>query len=76
MTEGVPLFITSLDGCVSTVWINNQTSVLEIKEQISETRGLSIEQQRLIFAGHLLENERLVMSYDICGSTTIHLIIQ
>nr|CAD2184440.1 unnamed protein product [Meloidogyne enterolobii] len=42
-----------------------------IKHMIEMTRGIPVDQQRLVYKGQLLEDERTIAYYNICNNSII-----
>eukprot|EP01083_Nonionella_stella_P069902 186637_1 len=55
---------------------SGQTTVRQLKEQMQEKEGIPVEQQRFIFAGKQLDDDRTLASYGIQHDSTIHLVLR
>ena len=47
---------------------------MDVKRMLAEKSGVPVEEQRLIFAGKQLEDERSVMDYNLFKDSTMHLV--
>ena len=70
------IYVKTLTGKTLTLVVNKVTPIFQVKEMICAREGISIDQQRMVFAGKQLENHLLVGSYDIASESTVHLILR
>lgn len=70
------IFVKSITGQTRTIEVQNTDTVRSIKEKISEKEGVSADQQRLIFAGKNLEDDKQVQDYNLGKDSTIHLVLR
>ncbi|XP_002158040.1 uncharacterized protein LOC100206592 [Hydra vulgaris] len=68
------IFVKTISGKTLTCLIDQNSTVLDVKKIIEAKTSIPCSQQRLIFAGKQLENERKTSDYSIKKEDTIHLI--
>ena len=56
--------------------VSGETTVLELKEMLQESEGIPPEQQRLIFAGKQLENDKTLDDYAIKHESRLFLVLK
>lgn len=70
----ISIFVKSINGKTRTIVCDKNATIRQIKEQMQEKEGLNIDEQRMIFAGKNLEDDRTLMDYNIVEQNTIHLV--
>jgi Ubiquitin family len=67
--------IKTLEGTELPLEVEKKMSVLEVKRLIEEKEAISVDQQRLIFAGKQLQNSNLLEIYNIKADDVLHMVL-
>ena len=73
---GMQLFIKTLTGKTMTVNVEGTDTVAVLKSKLTEREGIPADQQRLVFAGKNLEDDRVLSEYNIQKESTINLLLR
>jgi len=70
------VYIKTLVGKTFEIPYDIRNTVLDVKRQIEKKHNVSPDTQWLIFAGKRLENDRLILDYQIKAGSTLHLVLR
>jgi len=72
--KGVQLFVKSINDKTFSFFVNNNDTILNVKELIKNRNNMKIDDQRLYYSTKELINESTIQDYNIHKESTLHLI--
>ena len=73
--SGMPIYVHCLTGDTIVVWMNPNETVFDVMCRIHDSKGIPTDQQRLLYTGRQLDQNRMLNEYGIRAHSSLNMVL-
>ncbi len=70
------IFIKTLTGRTVTLEVDPEDTIAQVKQGLFLKDAVPVQEQRLLYGGHELQDEKCIKDYEIRRDSTLHLVLR
>ncbi len=69
------IYVKTLTGKTLTFYVEPSDTILKVKLKVQDEEGIPPNEQKMVFAGKVLEHDRTLADYNINAESYLHIVL-